>query len=172
MFSEPFVARQKGGDPHVLMLSDLGFNPYTSLLVTTAGLIREQPDLVRRMVAASVRGWADYLDDPEPTNVYIHEKNPAMDIGTLAYGAKAIAPLVRPADAAAGDLGSMTLARWQTLVEQLVESKQLAHGKVDPHGAFTDEFLPAEPADRARGAGDWPAITAGCAGPLMLGVRF
>ena len=34
VFSEPFVARKEGGDPRVLMLSDLGFNPYTSLLFT------------------------------------------------------------------------------------------------------------------------------------------
>ena len=33
VFSEPFVARKEGGDPEVLMLSKLGFNPYSSVLV-------------------------------------------------------------------------------------------------------------------------------------------
>ncbi len=67
VFSEPYVVQQKGGDPHVLMLSDLGFNPYTSLLLTSDDEIHNQPDIVRRMVAASVRGWQDYLGDPQPT---------------------------------------------------------------------------------------------------------
>ena len=147
VFSEPYVARQKGGDPQVLMLSDLGFNPYTSLLLTSTNQVQRQPDVVRRMVAASIRGWKDYLNDPEPTNKYIHEKNPAMDMEALAYGAKAIAPLVVTADSSADGLGQMTLARWQTLTEQMVESKQLAEGKVNPQDAFTDEFLPHEAAE-------------------------
>jgi NitT/TauT family transport system substrate-binding protein len=150
VFSEPYLAGQKGGDPHVLMLSDLGFNPYTSLLITTDAEIHDQPDIVRRMVAASVRGWQDYLSDPVPTNEYIHEKNPAIDMEALAYGAKAIEPLIVTANSSAADLGSMTLARWQTLKDQLVESKQLAKAKVDPQQAFTDEFLPRDSARSTR----------------------
>ena len=49
--SEPFVARQAGGDPQVLMLADAGYNPYTSCLVTRDELVRRSPDLVRRVVA-------------------------------------------------------------------------------------------------------------------------
>jgi NitT/TauT family transport system substrate-binding protein len=147
VFSEPYVARQKGGDPQILMLADLGFNPYTSLLLANEAEIRRRPDLVRRMVAASVRGWQDYLDNPQPTNEYIHEKNPAMDMGTLAYGAKTIAPLVLTDESRSGGLGTMTLARWQTLTEQLVEAKQLSPGKVDPKNVFTDEFLPQPSAE-------------------------
>ncbi len=53
-FSEPFIARQQGVDPRVLLVSDLGFNPYTSLLFTTEKMLATQPDVVRRMVAAGV----------------------------------------------------------------------------------------------------------------------
>ena len=146
VFSEPFVAREKGGDPRVLMLSDLGFNPYTSLLVTTESEIRDHAELVRKMVAASVRGWQDYLADPDPTSAYLHEKNPAMDLASLAYGARTIAPLVRPPDEPSAEIGRMTLARWQTLLEQLVASKWLDSDKVDARGAFDDQFLPQQDA--------------------------
>ncbi len=113
VFSEPHVARQKGGDPRVLMLADLGFNPYTSLLLTSEKEVGARPDLVRRMVAASVHGWEDYLADPGPTNAYIHEKNPAMELGALEYGATTIAPLVRPADDPGATIGQMSLDRWR-----------------------------------------------------------
>ncbi|MEQ1824581.1 MAG: ABC transporter substrate-binding protein, partial [Pirellula sp.] len=34
-FSEPFMARQKGVEVHELMMSEIGYNPYCSLLVST-----------------------------------------------------------------------------------------------------------------------------------------
>ena len=48
VFSEPFVARQQGGDPQCLMLSDIGFNPYASVLVVHEQLIARDPELVGR----------------------------------------------------------------------------------------------------------------------------
>ena len=52
IFSEPFVAKEKGGDPLALMVSDIGFNPFASLLVTTEATIEQQPELVQRVVRA------------------------------------------------------------------------------------------------------------------------
>lgn len=140
VFSEPFVARKQGGDPRVLMMSDLGFNPYTSLLITHQALLREKPELVRKMVTASVRGWQRYLDAPDETNRRIHELNPEMDLDVLAYGAEHIKPLAAGGDK--GPLGRMSAERWQTLFDQLVEAEQLKPGEVDPAKAFTAEFLP------------------------------
>lgn len=41
VFSEPFVATKEGGDPHNLMAADIGFNPYTSVLITNGDTIQE-----------------------------------------------------------------------------------------------------------------------------------
>jgi NitT/TauT family transport system substrate-binding protein len=142
-FSEPFIARQHGADPRVLLVSELGFNPYTSLLFTTEKMVATQPDVVRRMVAACVSGWQDYLVDPEPTNRLIQERNHVgIDLEALAFGAREIAPLIVADDAAKEGIGRMTLERWQTLESQLVESGQLTAGAVDPRRAFTTDFLP------------------------------
>ncbi len=72
VFSEPFVARKQGGDPQVLMVSDLGFNPYASVLFTHEDEIEDQPRIVEKMVSASVRGWARYIESPEAANKLIH----------------------------------------------------------------------------------------------------
>ncbi len=141
-FSEPYLARQRGAKPRVLMVSDLGFNPYTSLLFTTEKTIATQPELVRKMVTASVRGWQDYLADPEPTNRQIHELNPVVDMESLAFAVNQITPLIMVGDAERQGLGSMTLARWQALADQLVESGQMTSGAVEVEKAFTLEFLP------------------------------
>ncbi|MEX0978437.1 MAG: ABC transporter substrate-binding protein [Pirellulales bacterium] len=144
VFSEPFVARKEGGDPRVLMISDLGFNPYTSLLFTHADQVGENPELVAKMVAASVRGWERYIRAPEETNRYIHRVNPQMDLDILAYGAKTLEPLVLDPVAEREGIGTMSADRWQQLADQLVESKQLRREDALVAGAFTTRFLPTE----------------------------
>lgn len=141
VFSEPYIAKKEGGDPHVLMLADIGFNPYTSLLFTSEKVIKDSPDVAQKMVQASIRGWQHYLESPQSANEYIHQLNPQMELDVLEYGARAIKPLaITPATERDG-FGSMTLERWQTLIDQLVECDQLAAGTVKASEAFTDRFL-------------------------------
>ena len=142
VFSEPFVAKQKGGDPQVLMLSDIGFNPYASLLVTTEDTIREQPELVRKMVAASVRGWRSYLDDPLPVNQRIHSDNNDMTPEALAFGAQAMLPLCATSESV--QLCGMQLTRWQDLIKQIEQLEEIEVGAVEAAACFSTDFLPDE----------------------------
>jgi len=66
VFSEPFTAKEQGSDPQTMMVSDIGFNPYASVLITTEKTILEQPDLVRSIVSASVAGWRNISPIPLP----------------------------------------------------------------------------------------------------------
>jgi NitT/TauT family transport system substrate-binding protein len=145
VFSEPFVARKAGADPRVLMLSDLGYNPYSSTLFTSDGEIADHADIVRRMVAASARGWARYVQAPDAANRLIHKVNPEMAFDILEFGAKTLKPLVINDVAEQEGIGSMSRARWQTLADQLVESGQLKPDEAHVDEAFTSRFLkPAE----------------------------
>ena len=139
VFSEPFVAKEKGGDPRVLMVSDIGFNPYASVLITTDKVIAEQPELVQSVVAASVEGWKRYLADPAATNAAIHELNKDMSPAALEFGATAMAPLCISPDGTV--TSGMTLERWQLLVNQIEEIKDIELGSVKPGECFTTRFL-------------------------------
>lgn len=143
-FSEPFVARKQGADPKLLMVSDLGFNTYTSLLVTSRSIIEKDPELVRKVVEASIRGWQKYLESPVDTNARIHQANPEMDLDILAYGVQDLKPLCLPEGLPASQLGTMTAARWDTLTQQLREIEALTTDVVQSKVAFTTQFLPAE----------------------------
>ncbi|MFN3648464.1 MAG: ABC transporter substrate-binding protein [Armatimonadota bacterium] len=142
IFSEPHVARKKGGDPYPLSVAEVGFNPYTSLLVTHEERIQSDPETVRKMVEASVRGWEKYLEAPEETNRRIHELNPEMELDLLELGARDMEPLVRDETAKQEGIGHMSRERWETLAQQLQEIGQLKAGQVTPASAFTTEFLP------------------------------
>jgi NitT/TauT family transport system substrate-binding protein len=140
VFSEPFVAKEKGSDPQVLMVSDTGFNPYASVLITTEKMIADKPDVVESMVRASIEGWTRYLADPAMTNDRIHEMNMDMSPAALKFGAEKIAALCQPTEDV--PLGSMTLERWQTLVQQIEEIEDIENGSVRPEECFTTRFVP------------------------------
>ncbi len=127
-FSEPFTARQHGAKPRCLMVSELGFNPYTSVLFSDRQTVDGQSEMVSRFVAASIRGWEKYLQDPRETNEYIHSINPEMSLEVLDFGVSALRPLCRTPEAG---FGAMDHARWKTLAEQLVDVGLLRPAEAD-----------------------------------------
>ncbi len=147
VFSEPFVAREQGGDPRALMVSDIGFNPYACLLVTTESVIAENESLVRSVVRACSRGWEKYLKDPAETNAVISRDNSAMSAAVLQYGVEQLEDLCRPEDGLS--VGGMTLERWQVLVQQIEEIGEISAGSVQASDCFTTRFLPESSAGGA-----------------------
>jgi NitT/TauT family transport system substrate-binding protein len=141
VFSEPYVAHEKGADAKCLLMADTGYNPYTSVLFTNGETHRTRPEVVARFVAASLRGWQTYLDRPQETNRYLHQVNPEMTLGILEYGVQSLRPLCLDGLPNSATTGQMTLERWQTLVAQLVEVGALKAGSVDPAAAFTTKYL-------------------------------
>lgn len=143
IISEPFVAKREGAKVRALQVSDIGFNPYTSILMTSDSFAEANPDVTARIVAASIRGWRKYLESPDETNAYIHSLNPEMSEDVLQFGVDAIKQhcLGEPAD---GPFGAMTLDRWKTLVEQLESLQMLEPNAVPPESAFTSQFMPAK----------------------------
>lgn len=141
--SEPYVAKQQGAKPVVLMLSDIGFNTYTSLLLTNPKTIQEQPELVNKMARASLKGWQKYLTDAGESNRHIAQLNEEMPEDVLAFGVAELQQLCRPHDLPENQLGRMELDRWQTLVKQLEEIELIEPGVVKAEDAFTTKFLPA-----------------------------
>jgi NitT/TauT family transport system substrate-binding protein len=75
------------------------------------------------MVQAVREGWEAYLSDPAATNALMAKLNPTMDAQTFIESADAQKPLIAGDASNPAPLGSMTEARWQTLIQQLVELK-------------------------------------------------
>jgi NitT/TauT family transport system substrate-binding protein len=140
-FSEPYVARQRGSDPHCLPVSDLGFNPYTSLLITGRETLDQRPEIVRKMVAASIRGWQQYLQEPATANRLLSQQNNEVNSGLLDYGAQQLRSLCVTPDVPLERIGQMTPQRWQTLMQQLVEVGAVGPAAVQPESVFTTDFL-------------------------------
>lgn len=142
--SEPFVVKQKDGKARCLMVSQLGFNPYTSVLVTSGKFLKANEDVVARMVRESVRGWMYYIVRSASANIRIMELNPEMGQEILRFGADRLKPMVLDQVSKEAGVGAMSMERWQTLHDQLVELEMIETGKLDPADAFTTKFLPGK----------------------------
>ncbi len=128
VFSEPFLAREQGARPRTLMVSEIGFNPYASVLITTESMIEKNPELVQKVVSASLKGWRLYLESPEKTNAHIATLNQNMTPAVLEFGASTMKDLCQPDDGQT--LCGMSALRWQQLVAQIEEIGAIEKGQV------------------------------------------
>jgi NitT/TauT family transport system substrate-binding protein len=135
--SEPIAAKKEGGDPHVFLIADTGYNPYTTVVVAGRELVEQKPEMVSAFVAATAEGWNSYLADPRPTNQVLARLNPSMDAATLEAAVEAERPLIATEQTKQLGLGSMSAERWATLARQLQELKLIDHAPPP-----TDLFVP------------------------------
>jgi NitT/TauT family transport system substrate-binding protein len=123
--SEPFFAAQNGQKVRTLLIADSGYDPYR-VYVTTRKFLREHPDQVRAFVAASIRGWNDFvMDDSGPARRLIQSLNPQMTPEFMDYSIKAIVThRLVPGDAERGErTGLITSRRLAAQIDLLAKMK-------------------------------------------------
>jgi NitT/TauT family transport system substrate-binding protein len=119
--SEPIAAKRAGQNPQVFLVSDAGFNPYDTVVVTGRKFAENNPDLVQKFVLATRAGWRNYLDDPAPTNAVLGKLNKTMDAATFAAIADAQKPFIETPETKKLGLGGMTTERWKALSQTLLD---------------------------------------------------
>jgi NitT/TauT family transport system substrate-binding protein len=141
--SEPYTIEQQGVKPVVLLIADVGYASYASIIQTSAKLVASNPDLVQRFVNASIEGWYSYLyGDPTPGNDLIKKDNPEMTDATIAYGIAKLKEygIVDSGDAKTMGIGVMTDARWRDFFDTMVKAG-LYPADMDYKKAFTLQFV-------------------------------
>jgi NitT/TauT family transport system substrate-binding protein len=141
--SEPYFAEQHGVKVRTLPLADSGYDPYHTLM-TRREFIRKNPDVVKAFVAASIRGWHDYLEgDPTPAHTLILQRNKQMAQGQLDFSRRALIQYALvTGDAAHGEhIGRLSIKRIQQQIDTLTEMKVL-EVPVSAASVATRAFLP------------------------------
>ena len=140
--SEPFFARQAGVPVRALLISETGYNPYR-VVTTSRAFLQQHPETVAKFVRASVRGWRDYLKNPDDINAAIAKLNPAMSVPQMKFSYEALRDqhFIAGEDASGADLGRFDPARWTSMYQQLLELKVITK-PFDPAIAYTLQFLP------------------------------
>jgi NitT/TauT family transport system substrate-binding protein len=108
--------------------------------------IKQNPDVIRKFIAASLKGWSFAIDHPEKTvkdlKVVFSDLNEKLAASELA----AIGPLF--CSGGAKYIGKAEDALWAKSQELLAEVKLLPAGQ-DPKRYYTNEYLPPAASMRA-----------------------
>jgi NitT/TauT family transport system substrate-binding protein len=141
--SEPFAIEKQGGfQPVVFLLADYGYQPYATTIETKKELVEKNPELVRRFVDASIKGWYSYLENPQPANQLIKKDNPEMTDEQLVYSIQKLKEYgIILSDAAEKQgIGAMSDQKWTSLFESMVDTK-ISKSNVNYKDAYTLQFV-------------------------------
>jgi NitT/TauT family transport system substrate-binding protein len=143
--NEPFFARQRGADVGALLIAHPGYEPYRVMFASDA-FLAANPDVVRRFVRASVRGWVDYLNgDPAPGNALIRQARPDLSDEFLAFSIQAMKDyrLVLGDPARGERMGQLTSERIATQL-RLLRELGVMDRELRVEDVATFDFLPPE----------------------------
>ncbi len=138
--SEPFTASQQGVNAKVFLFADAGYPGYAGMVMVRGAYLRGNQDTVSAFVAATIKGWQDYLwNDPLEGNNLILQDNPEMTPELLAFAIRSIKEndMVGSRD----QVGQMTPERWERFYNEM-SALDAVPSDVDVADAFTLEFLP------------------------------
>jgi NitT/TauT family transport system substrate-binding protein len=141
--NEPYFAQQNGVKVRTLSLSLHGYDCYHTIICRRE-LVQNRPDIVRAFLAASLRGWNDYLTgDPAPAHALILERNKQSSRGLLEFSrSEMILRSLVLGDVARDErLGQISLARLAEQQATLLELKVM-DAPVSIAAVATRAFLP------------------------------
>lgn len=123
--------------------SDYGFQAYSNSIITTEKMIQENPDLVRRFVKASLRGWQFTLSHPEEAIHILAEYHPINEADYLA-NLKLVMDFFRSDDYRKNGLGHIDPATMAATVE-LVAKYMGVNVTFSAEDMYTNALLPKPP---------------------------
>jgi NitT/TauT family transport system substrate-binding protein len=124
---EPYYVREHGGHPRTLLLSESGYNPYR-VIYTKQSYLRDHAETVRRFIAASLRGWDDFMNgDSTQAKALIMKLNDTNTVGFVEYSFNTMRDqhFIFGKAESGERLGLMTRARMQEQVDMLARLKIL-----------------------------------------------
>ncbi|MFQ3566798.1 MAG: ABC transporter substrate-binding protein [Aggregatilineales bacterium] len=138
---EGIEAELRGVDLDVIMLRDYPDcipNYYTPLIITSAELVQNDPELVRAFMHATARGYEVAIRFPLAAAELLIAAEPQLDEALVRASALWLADQYQ---ADAPRWGEQRAEVWQTFTNFLLESR-LIDAPIDIERAFTNDFLP------------------------------
>src|SRR5262245_4715535 len=133
----------KREDLNVLKYSDYGADLYGLALVTTAKFASENPNTVRRVVAAVNRGTKDAIADPDGALAIVAKRQPMLKMETERLRLQISNDLTAPPYAKKNGLSAVTPEKLKFTIDSTVSAYQIPNAPA-PDATFTDKFLPPQ----------------------------
>jgi|GEM_PF-239825 len=140
--AEPFYIQKEGQQVDVFKIADAGYNPYAEVLCTSKGFLEKNPDAVREFVQAAQKGYLAMLDPKNQKLLFdeIQRRNKDEQVDAMNYAISKMPDLMFTNETLTNGYGTMTDARWQTMMQQLIDIGVLK-GPLDYKALYTNEYL-------------------------------
>jgi len=139
-------AEAQGAELDTYRFADYGVPTVSTSIFASNQFIKDNPDVIRKFVAASLKGWSFAIDNQAQSVKDLKSVFPNMNEKTAAAELAAVGPLF--CSGGAKFLGKAEDALWTKSQDLLSEVKLLPAGQ-DPKAYYTHEFLPAPAQMRA-----------------------
>jgi NitT/TauT family transport system substrate-binding protein len=135
-------AKQQADQPvSCLSFADYGLAAIGSSLIVHEDTIKNNPDMVRRFVRATLKAWAESLKDPKQTAAIGHKYFPLADEKLLLTKFEQVPALMQGPHTQGHPIGWMADVDWQETIGML--SKYAGLHSTEPVSAYyTNEFIP------------------------------
>jgi NitT/TauT family transport system substrate-binding protein len=136
----------QGAELDNFRFADYGVPTVSTSIFASNSFIKDHPDVLRKFIAASLKGWSFALDNPEKTIKHVKALFPDVNEKLATAELAAITPLF--CSGGAKFIGKAEDAHWTRTQALLSEVKLLPEGQ-DPKSYYTNELLPPEGEMRA-----------------------
>jgi len=137
VINEVITAREKGFDVNIIWPANYGINLYADTLFTTEKMVSEKPDVVRRFVAATLKGWNYAAAHAEEAAELTVKSAPKLSYAHELAMMKESIGLLQPDNQ---PIGSMQAAQWASMQDMLLKGGFLK-SPLDLEKAYTARFL-------------------------------
>ena len=139
-------AESQGAQLDVYRFADHGVPTVSTSIFASDDYLKSNPDVVRKFVAASLKGWSFALDHPDQAIKDVKKVFPEVNEKLATAELAAITPLF--CSGGAKHLGKAEDALWAKSQDLLSEVKLLPAGQ-DPKTYYSNDYLPPASAMRA-----------------------
>ncbi|MDI6705041.1 MAG: ABC transporter substrate-binding protein [Bacillota bacterium] len=136
------AAELKGMDLNFISLKDedKALDFYTPVIIASEDTLKNKPDLVKRFLKATTRGYEYAIENPEKAAEYLLAVSPELDRELVIASQEYLSRQYR-ADAARW--GEMKEEVWEDYAKWMYD-RNLIDRMIEPEKAFSNEFLPKE----------------------------
>jgi NitT/TauT family transport system substrate-binding protein len=134
-------AQEAGVEIQSMLYADHGLNIYSNAIMVKEELLKEQPDLARKLVRAAYQGidWA--IKNPAEAARIVKARHPELDADTAAAEIGIVKDLVWTPEAKQHGIGYMDPEKMRVTRDVITQAYELKV-TVSPDEVYTNSFLP------------------------------
>lgn len=148
MTSECVMVKERSPGQQVtcMPMADFGVKSLGEGLIVNDETLKQNPDLVRRFVSATLKGWTHAVKDPAKAAAMAHKDFPLTSAPILQAELEALIPFMHTPDSMGHPIGWMAQSDWRDTLATL-RTYMGMKSTAPAADYYTNEFIPARQQD-------------------------